>query len=99
MSALRVTSISRLPSSNSAILHDRIESTSTLFHIACTCRSLAPSSRLPIAPAQINIRSARFLIRGAARVLLFTKRAVKAGERLHYDYNALAPGYATQDFV
>jgi hypothetical protein len=49
---------------------------------------------------QINVRSARFLIHNQAHVLLFACRNIAAGERLHYDYNALVQGqYSTQEFV
>ena len=46
-----------------------------------------------------NIKSARFDVRSEARVLLYTNRAIIAGERLCYDYNALAENqYATSAF-
>jgi hypothetical protein len=37
---------------------------------------------------RMNVRSLRFVMDGKLRVCLFTSRCVKAGELLHYDYNA-----------
>lgn len=47
-----------------------------------------------------NIQSIRYNIDGHARVLLFAKRNIKAGDMLYYDYNAGGFGeYPTENFV
>merc|ERR1712174_107145 len=35
-----------------------------------------------------NVRTRRFDLNGKNRVVLFTSKAVEAGEQLHYDYNS-----------
>ena len=47
-----------------------------------------------------NVRTMRCQVDGKATVLLFTKRAVKAGEVLMFDYNEAGKGlYPTEHFV
>lgn len=51
------------------------------------------------AAKKINVRSARFTVGGRVRVVLYAARRILAGERLHYDYNALdKAGYPTHHF-
>ena len=47
-----------------------------------------------------NLRSMRCQVKGKATVLLYTKRAVKKGEPLLFDYNEAGKNwYPTNDFV
>lgn len=47
-----------------------------------------------------NVRTMRCQVDGKATVLLFTKRSVKKGEVLMYDYNEAGKGlYPTQHFI
>lgn len=46
-----------------------------------------------------NIRSIRCQINGRVTVLLYTKRAVKKGESLLYNYNEAKDCYPTEEFV
>lgn len=46
-----------------------------------------------------NIKSMRCQIDGKATVLIFTKRSVKKGEELLYDYNEAKDLYPTNDFI
>lgn len=47
-----------------------------------------------------NVKTIRIMIRGRPAVMLYTSRAVKAGQSLLYDYNGgQKDTYPTQDFV
>ena len=45
-----------------------------------------------------NCASLRVVVDGRIRVLLYTKRVIRAGEELLYSYNGFYKGYPTEGF-
>jgi hypothetical protein len=49
---------------------------------------------------KLNLNSARYDIDGTVHVILYACRNIKAGETLHYDYNAGgSESYPTDNFI